>query len=109
VFALNARIFLKTGAFTEFTKIVEKEVFPLLRKQAGFVDALTLLIEGRNESAYITLWDSKENADAYTRDSYPEVLSALWRVLDGNPSVQTYKVAASTLNHIPIPVAAIAG
>lgn len=98
MFALSARIFLKTRAHAEFTRIMEKEVVPLLRKQAGFADGVTLLVEGRDESIHLTFWSSREHADTYVRDLYPQVLSTLWRVLDANPTVQTYEVASSTMH-----------
>jgi hypothetical protein len=107
VFALSARIFLKTGAHAEFTRIVEKEVVPLLRKQAGFADAVTLLVDGCDESIHLTFWNSKEHADNYARDLYPRVLSTLWRVLDANPAVQTYEVASSTMHSASVLTASV--
>lgn len=101
MFALNARIFLQNGAHAEFTRIAEREVAPLVRNQAGFEGAITLIVEGRDEAVHMTLWNSGEHADAYARDLYPHVLSTLWRVLDGNPRVQKYEVATSTLHNVP--------
>lgn len=106
MFALNTRIFLKTGTSLEFTRIVEKEVVPLLREQAGFAGAITLFVDGRDESIHLTLWKSREHAEAYIRDLYPDVLSTLWRVLDANPKVQTHEVATSTLHNLSAVLAA---
>jgi hypothetical protein len=52
------------------------------------------------------LWDEKENAEAYNRGTYPEVLKALSKVLEGTPQVQTYEVFNSTFHKIAVPVAA---
>ena len=46
------------------------------------------------------MWDKKENADAYARDSYPEVMKSLNKFVEGTPKVQTYEVANSTFQKI---------
>jgi hypothetical protein len=48
----------------------------------------------------ISLWDSREHADAYNSGSYPEVLRELTRLVEGTPTVQTYDVANSTAHKI---------
>ena len=45
----------------------------------------------------ISLWDQKEDAQAYHRGSYPEVLKALAKVVDGIPEARNFEVANSTL------------
>jgi heme-degrading monooxygenase HmoA len=48
----------------------------------------------------ISLWDTKEDAEAYNRAEYPEVLKALSEVVEGTPTVETFEVANSTLHKI---------
>ena len=76
--------------------MIENETLPLLRKQKGFQDEITFVVPGGAEAVGISLWDQKENADAYSRGTYPEVLKALAKVLDGTPQVQNWEVANST-------------
>jgi hypothetical protein len=40
----------------------------MLRKQKGFKDEVTFVAPGGTEAIGISLWDQKENADAYSRD-----------------------------------------
>jgi len=47
------------------------------------------------------LWDEKENAEAYGRTAYPQVLKALAKVVEGTPQVQTSEVSNSTFHTIP--------
>jgi heme-degrading monooxygenase HmoA len=91
---------LKSNSVKEFTQTFEKEVLPLLRKQAGFQDELTLVVPGGNEAVGISMWDSKENADTYERGMYPQVLKVLAKVVEGTPRVQTYEVCNSTFHKI---------
>ena len=53
----------------------------------------------------ISLWDTKEHAEAYNTAGYPEVLKILDKVLDGTPKVQVSDVISSTV-HKPVAVAA---
>jgi hypothetical protein len=47
----------------------------------------------------ISLWDRKESADD-NRETYPQVLKGLAKVVDGTPEVDTYEVANSTFHKI---------
>jgi len=46
----------------------------------------------------ISLWDNKEQAEAYNATGYPEVLKSLNKVLDGAPRVRVSDVISSTLH-----------
>jgi hypothetical protein len=79
---------------------MEKEIIPLLRKQEGFQDEITFIASEGTGAVAISLWDRKENAEAYNRATYLEVLKALAKVLDGVLHIQTYEVANSTFHTI---------
>ncbi len=106
MFARIVSIHLKPNTATEFTQLIEKEALPLLRKQKGFHDEMTFLAPGGTEAVGISLWDQKENAEAYSRDAYPAVLTALKKVVEGTPEVRTYEVSNSTAHKIGARVAA---
>jgi hypothetical protein len=106
MFARSVAMRLKPNSVTAFTQMIEKETLPQLRKQKGFQDEITFVVPGGAEAVGISLWDQKENADAYGRDSYPGVLKALANVVEGTPQVRTYEVANSTFHKISAHVAA---
>ena len=106
MFARTVNFRLKLNSVVEFTQTIEKEVIPLLRKQEGFQDEITFVAAGGREAVGISLWDQKENAQAYNNGTYPEVLRALARVVEGTPRVQTSEVCNSTFHKIPARVAA---
>ena len=54
----------------------------------------------------ISLWDTKEDAETYHRGSYPEVVKALAKVVEGTPEVRNFDVANSTLQRTAARVAA---
>ena len=51
-------------------------------------------------SVAISFWEKRENADAYQRGAYPDVLKAVAKVADGAPQVQTSEVSNSTWHKI---------
>jgi hypothetical protein len=106
MFARNVSIHLKANSSAAFTKQVENETIPTLRKQAGFQGELTFLSPGGTDAVAISLWDNKENAEAYARTSYPEVMKNLNKFVDGAPKVQTYEVSNSTFHKIAATVTA---
>jgi len=63
---------------------------PLLQRQRGFQHELVLISSNGTEAVGISLWDQKENAEAYHRRVYPAVLRALAEVVEGTPQLQTY-------------------
>jgi len=101
MFARTVRMHLKPYSVTQFTETMERDVIPLLRKQQGFKDEITLLpADGSNEAVAISFWEKRENADAYQRGAYPDVLKAVAKVADGAPQVQTSEVSNSTWHKI---------
>ena len=106
MFARTVNLRLKPNRVAEFTQTIEKEIIPLLRKQKGFQDEITFLVPGGTEAVGISLWDQKENAEAYNRGTYPEVLRALAKVVEGTPQVFNSEVCNSTFHKIAAPVAA---
>jgi heme-degrading monooxygenase HmoA len=104
MFARNVSLRLKPNMLTTFTTTFEEHVLPTLRKQPGFQDALVLENEGIHVTA-ISLWDSKEHAEAYEKNAFPQVVKTLEKVLDGQPKVRVVTVVHST-SHQPAAVAA---
>ena len=100
MFARMLKASLKPNQVAEFDKTFDKDILPMLRKAKGFQDAITFVGPSGSEVATISLWDSKENAEAYNSVTYPEVLKLLAAVLEGTPQVRTYEVTNSTFHKI---------
>jgi hypothetical protein len=100
MYARNVSIRLKPNCIAEFSRTLESEIITLLRKQKGFKDEITLVVPGGMEAVGMSLWDHKEDAEAYGRGVYPQVLTALSKVVDGTPQIRTYEVSNSTFHKI---------
>ena len=62
-FARNVHFQIKNGKEQEFNNLFEKDVLPMLRKQGGFQEEVTL-VNPRSAQA-ISLWDTRKSADTY--------------------------------------------
>ena len=100
MFARTVTINLKANSSAEFTRTLENQIIPLLRKQKGFQDEVTLLTLRGTEAVAISFWDRIENAEAYAREVYPEVLKALAKLVEGTPKVESHEVSNSTFHKI---------
>ena len=100
MYARTVTLHLKANKAGEFTRTLETDVLPVLRKQTGFKDELAFVAANGAEAVSISMWDRKENADAYGRDTYPAVLKSLDNVVEGTPKVETYEVSNSTFHQI---------
>ena len=100
MFARSVSFHLKPGRAAEFTKTLEKDILPVLRKQKGFQDEIAFVAPSGTDGVGISLWDLKENADKYARDSYASVLKTMETVVDGTPDVHSYEVCNSTFHKI---------
>ena len=100
MFARTVRMQLKPNSATQFTQVIEREVIPLLRKQQGFKDEIAFVPSDGKEAVAISLWEQKENAEAYHRGAYPEALKAMAGVVEGTPQVQASEVSNSTWHKI---------
>jgi hypothetical protein len=98
MYARHVSFNLKPVQREELTQTFEKDILPLLQKQNGFTDEITFLSPDGKDCIAISLWDRKENADVYSRETYPQVLKSLARLVEGTPQVRGFEVAMSTLH-----------
>ncbi len=100
MFARNISIHLKSNMLSDYMREFEKDVLPLLRKQNGFKDEITLAGPGGVDVTAISLWDNKIDAENYNTNTYPQVLKTLARFIEGTPKVHNFDVANSTCHKI---------
>src|SRR2546422_10418298 len=105
MFARSVTVRLKPNSVAEFNRTLEKDILPLLQKQKGFKDEISLVATNGSEVLGISLWNQKEDAEAYNRTTYPEVQRLLAKVSEGTPQAQTYDVGTSTIHKVAVPAA----
>jgi heme-degrading monooxygenase HmoA len=100
MFVRHVTIELRAGSLTRFARIIEAEVLPLLRKQDGFRDQVTMVAPDCTEAVVITFWDDEESEEAFNRARNPEVARRLLEVVDGSPRVERFEAITSTLHDL---------
>jgi hypothetical protein len=100
MYARNVTFRVKSNMQSDYTHTFENQVLPLLRKQKGFKDEITLCNPGSQDAVSISLWEHKRDAEDYNTRVYPEVLKALAKTIDGTPRVQTFETVISTFHHV---------
>jgi hypothetical protein len=100
MFTRHVVVQLKPKTAPEFTRLIEKEVIPMLRKQKGFLDEVTFISPDLTEAVGNSFWATKEDAENYNRTGYPMVMKSLETVVNGTPTVGTANVSNSTFHKI---------
>jgi hypothetical protein len=100
MFARHVVVRLKAKAAPEFTRLMEKEVIPKLRKQKGFLDEIVFISPDLTEAVGNSFWATQADAETYSRKCYPEVVKSLETVVAGTPTVGTANVSNSTFHKI---------
>lgn len=100
MFIRDVRMELKDNSAPEFTFLMSTEILPILRTQPGFRDEVTFITLERLQAVAISFWDKREDAEAFNRSGYQEVLKKLSNVVMGIPEVETFELSSSTFHKI---------
>lgn len=85
MFIHRAKIQLRPDTFTELSRKIESEIMPAVRRQKGFCSGVTSIDTQWLTATEDTRWETKEDAEAYHRNGYPEVLKSLMSVAQTAP------------------------
>ena len=96
MFTRNVIMHLKPNCVKQYTETLENEVIPLLRSQKGFKDEISFVNQNGTEATGISIWNTREDAEAYERTTYKKVITALADVIKGTPEVRTGEITNST-------------
>jgi hypothetical protein len=100
MFARKISVRLKSDTAGQFIKKMENEIIPLLRKQRGFLDELTLISQSGKEIYAYSFWESSEDAERYDAGAFKDVTHLLSGLIEGAVRIHTYMVANSTFHKI---------
>jgi hypothetical protein len=91
---------LKAGESPGFARAIDQEVIPMLRNFSGFRDEIAMISADGKQAVGISFWQQRENAEAYKRSGYPDVMKVLSKYVEGTPTVKEYEVTNSTAHAI---------
>lgn len=87
---------VKPGKFELATRLLEKDVIPLLKRQEGFRDEITFFDKDHKEGFAISFWDNEKALQNYERKVYPEVRQRMADAFEELPIGKDFEVANST-------------
>ncbi|PYV65756.1 MAG: hypothetical protein DMG97_31395 [Acidobacteria bacterium] len=83
----------KSGKSKELTNAINEKVLPILKKQHGFVDEIVLVPDKETDRVLgISFWNTREDAELYHREHFPQVQDSVRHLLEGDPLVRTFNV-----------------
>jgi heme-degrading monooxygenase HmoA len=85
----------------ELCATIDDKILPILKKQAGFVDETVLASDTEpNRVLELSFWNTKEDAERYHREQYPEINEMLSHLLENAPAIRTFDVHTSTTHRV---------
>jgi heme-degrading monooxygenase HmoA len=91
----------KSGKARELCDTIDEKVVPILKKQTGFVDETVLASDVEpNRVLGLSFWNSKEDAERYHREQYPQIHETMKHLLETDPVIRTFDVQSSTTHRI---------
>jgi quinol monooxygenase YgiN len=82
-------------------KVMNDEIVPLLKKQTGFVDVISMMDETDHTiCTTFSLWNTRQDAEKYANESYTKVVDLMKSYLATMPTVRTFTVETSTFHKI---------
>jgi len=100
MFVRKVSMRLKSEAAGQFTRKMEEQIIPLLRKQKGFLDEMTLIAQGGKEVYAYSFWETSADAENYDKKEFARVTGMLTNVIEGALRLHTYMVANSTFHKL---------
>jgi heme-degrading monooxygenase HmoA len=90
--ARSVRFDIATDKNEEFHTLFRNEILPTLKKQDGFKDEL-LLVQDQHVLA-ISVWNNVDSIRKYEASTYPQLDKTLRPIMNGKPTVQTFRYAS---------------
>lgn len=98
MFAQISALRLRPNSLNEFKRILDSQIIPLLHKQPGFKDLITFALIGGTDVTAISLWQTRDHAEASYTASYALVMKMLDPLLDGIPKLRIADIVTSTFH-----------
>jgi heme-degrading monooxygenase HmoA len=92
---------IKPERVNEFRTLYENEILPLLQRQSGFLDEISLVTENKiDRHVALTLWKTKNDVESFHRREYSRMLEMLKPFVIGTPTLEYFTVEHSTFRKV---------
>jgi heme-degrading monooxygenase HmoA len=95
------QVTVKPERINEFRTLYENEILPILQRQSGFLDEISLVMENKTDRhVTLTLWKTKADVENYNRREYPRILEMLKPFMTGTPTLEYFTVEHTTFRKV---------
>ena len=98
MFTHRAKIQLNPHSFTALSRKIQNEIMPALRLQKGFCSGVTSIDPQWLSATEDTSWETKEDAEAYQRTGYVDILKILSEVVAAEPTTSIFEAPDPAFN-----------
>ena len=98
MFARHMMLQLKPNLVNEFPVTFEKEILPLLRRQRDSWMSCCSSPRKKKEAVAISLWETKEYAETYSREVYRQIETIVAKFIEGIPTAKKFEAEYSTFH-----------
>ena len=93
MFTRMLQIRTKPGKGLEYSNIIHDKVLPILKRQPGFVDEITLVSTTNSDRGIaLSFWASEADAERYHREQFAAVSEIMRPLLETPAKVETFTV-----------------
>lgn len=101
MFARIVEVTIKPDRYNEFRTLLENEIMPVLKRQPGFLDSISLSsTDDKNRGVTVSLWKTKIDAENYHKREYARVQEMLKPFLATTPTLQYFNVEHTTFRKV---------
>jgi quinol monooxygenase YgiN len=101
MFTRVVEIETRTGKGRDLSSALNEKVLPILQKQPGFVDEITLVATDEPDRILaLSFWQTEADAERYNREHFATVSEILKPLYERAPKITTYSVDISTTHKI---------
>lgn len=89
---------IKADRLMDFKETLNNEVVPLVNKQPGYIDNVEMY--SGNNLVCVTFWRTRDDAERFGQDVFPQVVESATPMLTRPPQVDTYEVENSSVHKL---------
>ena len=97
MFTHHVKIQLKLDTFIDLSRKIRNEIMPALRLQKGFCGGVTSIDTQWSTAIEETQWATREDAEAYQLNGYPEIKKILSEVFIAEPVTSIFEIRQTSL------------
>ena len=91
----------RKGQAKELVRTIDEKGTSILKGSQGFMDVMCLISDENPDRVLgLSFWNTKQDAERYTREQFPKFAELMRDSIEGTPTVRTFEVEHSSYHHV---------